>query len=102
MSRIVVTAQAEHDLEDIWLAIAVSNPRAATGILRTIGKKIDLLSEWALLEEEAFGVPERAMALYKRLLQVLPHHGAALRAPSPSSAPWRRANCILPSSCTTL
>jgi tetratricopeptide (TPR) repeat protein len=42
--------------------------------------KIDLLSEWALLEEEAFGSPERAIALYKRLLQVLPHHGAALRA----------------------
>jgi tetratricopeptide (TPR) repeat protein len=42
--------------------------------------KIDLLSEWALLEEEAFGAPERAIALYKRLLQVLPHHGAALRA----------------------
>jgi tetratricopeptide (TPR) repeat protein len=42
--------------------------------------KIDLLSEWALLEEEAFGSPERAIALYKRLLQVVPHHGAALRA----------------------
>jgi tetratricopeptide (TPR) repeat protein len=42
--------------------------------------KIDLLSDWALLEEEAFGSPERAIALYKRLLQVLPHHGAGLRA----------------------
>ncbi len=42
--------------------------------------KIDLLSEWALLEEEAFSAAERAIALYRRLLQVLPHHGAALRA----------------------
>jgi tetratricopeptide (TPR) repeat protein len=42
--------------------------------------KIDLLEEWALLEEEAFASPERAIALYRRVLQVVPHHGGALRA----------------------
>jgi len=42
--------------------------------------KIDLLSEWAMLEEEAFGAPERAIVLYRRMLQILPHHGGALRA----------------------
>jgi plasmid stabilization system protein ParE len=30
VSRIVVTARAERDIEDIWLAIATNNPRAAT------------------------------------------------------------------------
>jgi tetratricopeptide (TPR) repeat protein len=42
--------------------------------------KIDLLGEWALLEEEAFASPERAITIYRRMLKVLPHHGGALRA----------------------
>jgi tetratricopeptide (TPR) repeat protein len=42
--------------------------------------KLDLLAEWAILEEEAFGSPERAVTLYRRMLEVVPHHGAALRA----------------------
>ena len=42
--------------------------------------KLDLLSEWAMLEEEAFGSPERAVTLYRRMLEIVPHHGSALRA----------------------
>ena len=42
--------------------------------------KLELLSEWAMLEEEAFAAPERAVALYRRLLEIVPQHGAALRA----------------------
>src|SRR5208282_262898 len=42
--------------------------------------KLELLGEWAMLEEEAFGAAERAVALYRRLLEIVPQHGAALRA----------------------
>jgi tetratricopeptide (TPR) repeat protein len=42
--------------------------------------KLEILSEWAVLEEEAFGAPERAIALYRMMLDVVPTHGAALRA----------------------
>ncbi len=42
--------------------------------------KLDLLGEWAMLEEEAFGAPDRAIVLYRRVLQIVPHHGTALRA----------------------
>ncbi len=42
--------------------------------------KLDLLAELAMFEEEAFGAPERAVTLYRRILQIVPHHGAALRA----------------------
>jgi tetratricopeptide (TPR) repeat protein len=71
LDRLLREADRKDDLR--WL-FELRVERANTAL------KIDLLSEWALLEEEAFGSPERAMALYKRLLQVLPHHGAALRA----------------------
>ena len=33
-----------------------------------------------MLEEEAFAAPDRAVVLYRRMLQVVPHHGPALRA----------------------
>jgi toxin ParE1/3/4 len=49
VSRIVVTARAERDLEDIWLTIAANNPRAATRIVRTIGRKIELLADFPRL-----------------------------------------------------
>ncbi len=42
--------------------------------------KLDLLGEWALLEEEAFGAPENAVRLYRRMLDLVPHHGSALRS----------------------
>ncbi|HEY8038469.1 MAG TPA: tetratricopeptide repeat protein [Polyangiaceae bacterium] len=42
--------------------------------------RLELLGEWAMLEEEAFGSPERAVTLYRRMLEIVPHHGGALRA----------------------
>jgi tetratricopeptide (TPR) repeat protein len=42
--------------------------------------KLDLLSEWAMLEEEAFGAPDRAVVIYRRMLEIVPHHGGGLRA----------------------
>ena len=42
--------------------------------------KLEILSDWAILEEEAFAAPDRAIALYRRVLQLVPQHGAALRA----------------------
>ena len=43
-------------------------------------QKIDLLTEWAVLEEDVFQTPERAVAIYRRILEVDPTHGDALRA----------------------
>ncbi|HEY2517610.1 MAG TPA: tetratricopeptide repeat protein [Polyangiaceae bacterium] len=42
--------------------------------------KVELLTEWAVLEEDAFQAPERSVALYRRVLEVAPDHGGALRA----------------------
>jgi tetratricopeptide (TPR) repeat protein len=42
--------------------------------------RVELLTEWAILEEEAFGSPERAVVVYRKLLEVVPQHGTALRA----------------------
>jgi tetratricopeptide (TPR) repeat protein len=43
-------------------------------------QKIDLLSEWAVLEEEVFSANDNAASVYKRLLELVPQHGGALRA----------------------
>ena len=42
--------------------------------------KLELLGEWALLEEEVFAAPDRAAAVFRRMLELVPNHGAALRA----------------------
>ncbi len=42
--------------------------------------KLDLLREWALLEEEAFGSPEGASSLYRELLTLAPDDVRSLRA----------------------
>jgi tetratricopeptide (TPR) repeat protein len=42
--------------------------------------KLDLLGEWAILEEDAFAAPDRAVGIYRRMLEVVPQHGPALRA----------------------
>lgn len=42
--------------------------------------KLELLADWAMLEEEAFGAADRATALYRRVLEIVPTHGPALRA----------------------
>ncbi len=43
-------------------------------------QKVELLSEWATLEEEAMGAPDRAVELHRRVLEVVPKHGRSLRA----------------------
>jgi len=49
VTRVVITPAAERDLEDIWLTIAPNNVRAATRLLRSIGKKIELLADFPRL-----------------------------------------------------
>lgn len=43
-------------------------------------QKIDLLVDWAVMEETEFDAPERAIVVYRRLLEAVPTHGAALKA----------------------
>jgi tetratricopeptide (TPR) repeat protein len=43
-------------------------------------QKIELLLDWAVLEEEVFGDVHRAIAAYKRVVEIVPQHGKALRA----------------------
>jgi tetratricopeptide (TPR) repeat protein len=43
-------------------------------------QKVALHEEWALLEEEAFSAPDRAAKIYEKILELVPQHGAALRA----------------------
>ncbi len=43
-------------------------------------QKVELLSEWGALEEQAFSAPDKAIDIYQRLLEIVPQHGAALRA----------------------
>ncbi len=43
-------------------------------------QKVELLCEWAVLEEEAMGAPDRAAEIYRRVLEVVPKHGKSLRA----------------------
>ncbi|HEY2368162.1 MAG TPA: tetratricopeptide repeat protein, partial [Polyangiaceae bacterium] len=43
-------------------------------------KKVELLSEWATLEEEAMGAPDRAAEIHRRILEVVPKNGRSLRA----------------------
>jgi tetratricopeptide (TPR) repeat protein len=71
LDRILREADRRDDLR--WL-FDLRIERANTAL------KLELLGEWAMLEEEAFGAPERAVALYRRVLEIVPHHGAALRA----------------------
>jgi tetratricopeptide (TPR) repeat protein len=71
LDRILREADRREDLR--WL-FQVRVDRANTA------HKLELLGEWAMLEEEAFGAPDRAIALYRRTLEIVPNHGAALRA----------------------
>ena len=43
--KVVLTEDAERDLEDIWLTIAADNLPAATRMVRAIGARIDRLAE---------------------------------------------------------
>ncbi len=71
LDRILRAADRRDDLR--WL-FDVRVGRANTAA------KLDLLGEWAVLEEEAFSEPDKAIAIYRRMLEIVPQHGAALRA----------------------
>ncbi|HEX7663450.1 MAG TPA: hypothetical protein VF407_03025, partial [Polyangiaceae bacterium] len=43
-------------------------------------QKVELFAEWGALEEQAFSAPDKAIEIYQRLLELVPQHGAALRA----------------------
>lgn len=45
MTAVLLSPVAERDLEDIWLAIAADNRRAATRILRLIAARIEGLAD---------------------------------------------------------
>jgi tetratricopeptide (TPR) repeat protein len=71
LDRILRAADRRDDLR--WLfELRVSRANTA--------HKLEILSEWAVLEEEAFGAPERATAIYRTMLSLVPTHGPALRA----------------------
>ncbi len=42
--------------------------------------KLEILNEWAVLEEDLFMAPDRAIAVHRRVLEIVPAHGASLRA----------------------
>jgi golgin subfamily B member 1 len=71
LDRILRAADRRDDLR--WL-FEVRVGRANTA------HKLDILSEWAVLEEESFGVPDQAIATYRKILEIVPTHGGALRA----------------------
>ncbi len=71
LDRVLREADRRDDLR--WL-FDLRIERANTAL------KLELLGEWAILEEEAFGSPESAIRLYRRMLELVPHHGSALRS----------------------
>ncbi len=71
LDRILRAADRKDDLR--WLfALRVSRANTA--------HKLEILSEWAVLEEEAFAAPDRATTIYRSMLSLVPTHGPALRA----------------------
>ena len=71
LDRILRVADRREDLR--WLFdLRISRANTA--------HKLELLSEWAVLEEEAFSEPDRATAIYRKMLSLVPTHGPALRA----------------------
>jgi len=46
----------------------------------TTEQKLEILNEWALLEEESFAAPDRAIAVHRRVLELVPTYGPSLRA----------------------
>ncbi len=43
-------------------------------------QQLEILNEWAVLEEESFGAPDRAIAVHRRVLEIVPTYGPSLRA----------------------
>jgi toxin ParE1/3/4 len=49
VASIVISPQADVELEEIWLSIAVDDPAAATRVVRELGAKIGLLAQYPRL-----------------------------------------------------
>ncbi len=43
-------------------------------------QQLEIFNEWAVLEEESFGAPDRAIAVHRRVLEIVPTYGPSLRA----------------------
>ncbi len=71
LDRILRSADRRDDLR--WL-YDLRVERANTA------QKLELLNEWATLEEEALAAPDQAVKLYRRILEMVPKHGRALRS----------------------
>lgn len=63
MVRLIRTAAAERDLQDIWLVIATDNPDAATSMLRRLGKRIERLAQFPRLGNRRPDIAPSARAL---------------------------------------
>jgi toxin ParE1/3/4 len=46
VADVIVSPQAEADLEEIWLTIALDNPKAADRVLRRISEKLNHLAQF--------------------------------------------------------
>jgi tetratricopeptide (TPR) repeat protein len=66
--------RAQDRREDLRWLYEVRVKRANTS------QRVELLTEWAALEEEALGAPDRAAEIYRRVLEIVPKHGKSLRA----------------------
>ncbi len=43
-----------------------------------VAQKLEILAEWAVLEEESLGAPDRAASLYREIISIAPDNGRAL------------------------
>jgi tetratricopeptide (TPR) repeat protein len=66
--------RAQDRREDLRWLYDLRVSRASTA------QKIELLGEWAVLEEEAMSAPDRAAELHRRVLELVPKDGTSLRA----------------------
>jgi toxin ParE1/3/4 len=63
VASVVVSPEAEADLDEIWLTIALDNPGAADRVLRRISKKLSHLSQFPEM-----GAPRPDIAPTARML----------------------------------
>ncbi len=63
MASLRLTPQAENDLEELWLAIALDNPSAADRLLRRIAIKLERLAQFPEI-----GSPKPEIAPSARIL----------------------------------
>lgn len=74
LQRLTDLVRASGDRDDVRWLYRLRVDRAKTA------QRLDLLAEWATLEEEVFEAIDRATALYREMLEKVPTHGGALRS----------------------